>query len=222
MNKSQTNKRVERSVPGLHESLIGKLPTHIMRSDRVLDLGCGTGAWLERLSDAGFSNLHGVDSKASDAAGIAAVIKQANLDDPDWSQGMELFDLISAIEVLEHLENPGSFLNQLSKLLNENGRILITTPNVHSLICRVRYLLNGKLKQFDNKGDPTHIYPVFFENLVKVLDRHGMQIEAYWGYPDSGKSLTSRSSLGIFAGFLRLFLPEKIGGDVFCMLIKKK
>ena len=221
MNSTQTNYRVERSVPGLHDSLIRHLPAHLRKENAVLDLGCGTGAWLERLSNAGFTNLYGVDFSPDDSAGVNARISQANLDDRDWSDGMKAFSLITAIEVLEHLENPGSFLHQLARLLDSNGRILITTPNVHSLICRVRYLMNGKLKQFDDKGDPTHIYPVFIQNLERVLERKGLKIESYWGYPEDGTSLTSRAPLRMLGRALGLFLPEKIGGDVFCMLIAK-
>jgi 2-polyprenyl-6-hydroxyphenyl methylase/3-demethylubiquinone-9 3-methyltransferase len=213
--------RVERSVPGLHNSLIKKISACCSKEGAILDLGCGTGAWLQRLAADGYTNLYGVDADIDSTSGVRASVSRADLNSHDWCRQMGSFDLITAIEVLEHLENPGLFLGQVAEILAADGRALITTPNVHSVLCRVRYLLNGKLKQFDEKGDPTHIYPVFIENLEKLLGRHGLVLEEFWGYPENGKSLTSRSLLNLVAGAMRLALPEKAGGDVLCVLIRK-
>lgn len=214
--------RIERSVPGLHANLVSQLPTGLSRHGRILDLGCGTGAWLERLADNGFENLHGVDADTDQNVGIRATVTQANLDATGWEERLGTYDLITAIEVLEHLENPGQFLTQVAHLLNDNGQLLLSTPNVHSVICRLRYLMLGKLKQFDDKGDPTHIYPVFVENLEKLLLRRGLEIKRLWGYPENGSSLTSRSATNLIGRLLGTILPQRVGGDVFCALIGKR
>lgn len=214
--------RVERSVSGLHVNLVSKLPMSLSRQGRILDLGCGTGAWLERLSDNGFENLHGVDADTEQNVGIRATVTQANLDTAGWEKKLGSYDLITAIEVLEHLENPGQFLTQVAHLLNDNGQLLLTTPNVHSVICRLRYLALGKLKQFDDKGDPTHIYPVFAENLEKLLLRRGLEIKRLWGYPENGDSLTSRPITNLAGRLLGAILPQRVGGDVLCALIGKR
>ena len=216
------NNRVERSVRGLHDHLVFQLPNGLTPQSRILDLGCGTGAWLERLAEIGFENLHGVDADIGQSKGIRAKVSQENLDTAGWGAGLGNFDLITAIEVLEHLENPGQFLSQVSELLADNGGFLMTTPNVHSVISRLRYLMLGKLKQFDNKGDPTHIYPVFIENLEKVLLRHGLEIQRLWGYPEDGTSLTSRSMTNLAGRVLATFLRERVSGDVLCVLIRKQ
>ena len=218
----KNNNRIERSVPGLHANLISQLPADLSRQGRILDLGCGTGAWLERLADNGFENLHGVDADTDQNAGIRATVTKANLDAAGWEEKLGSYDLITAIEVLEHLENPGQFLTQITHLLNDKGQLLLTTPNVHSVICRLRYLMFGKLKQFDNKGDPTHIYPVFAENLEKLLLRRDLEIKRLWGYPENGSSLTSRSVTNLAGWLLGTILPQRVGGDVFCALIGKR
>lgn len=214
--------RIERSVPGLHANLVSQLPIGLSRQGRILDLGCGTGAWLERLADNGYENLHGVDADTDQNAGIRATVTQANLDAAGWEEKLGSYDLITAIEVLEHLENPGQFLTQVAHLLNDHGQLLLTTPNVHSVICRLRYLMLGKLKQFDDKGDPTHIYPVFAENLEKLLLRRGLEVKRLWGYPENGGSLTSRSATNLAGRLLGTILPQRVGGDVFCALIGKR
>ena len=51
----------ERANSGLHESLLGRLPGALKKDDPILDVGCGTGAWLARLHAEGFTDLTGID-----------------------------------------------------------------------------------------------------------------------------------------------------------------
>jgi 2-polyprenyl-3-methyl-5-hydroxy-6-metoxy-1,4-benzoquinol methylase len=55
----------ELTLAGLHEALAATLahtPGIDLRTNPVLDLGCGCGAWLARLARNGFTDLRGVDS----------------------------------------------------------------------------------------------------------------------------------------------------------------
>ena len=49
----------ERTIRGLHDHLFQHLP-QLEPEDSVLDIGCGTGSWLQRLANAGYRNLHGI------------------------------------------------------------------------------------------------------------------------------------------------------------------
>jgi ubiquinone/menaquinone biosynthesis C-methylase UbiE len=55
----------ERTVAGLHESLVRRLPASLPRDAMVLDIGCGTGASISRLRAHGFTQLHGIDRDVS-------------------------------------------------------------------------------------------------------------------------------------------------------------
>jgi hypothetical protein len=144
------------------------------------------------------------------------------LDTGDLDLGDKKFGLITAIEVIEHLENPGWFFSSVAKYLEDDGYFIMTTPNIHSVLCRFRFLLTGKLKQFDEKGDPTHIYPVLLTALERVLRRYQMGIVKKWSYPADGGSITSRPVLKIAAAILGAILPNPDPGDVLCLLIQKK
>ncbi len=90
----------------------------------VLDVGSGTGINLNYLETHGgnrFARLIGVDPNATPArAGRRDIRNDLPSGDP--------FDLILAMDVLEHVEDPVDLLNHLHGLLKSSGRLLVTVP----------------------------------------------------------------------------------------------
>lgn len=212
---------IERTmVPGLHEHLLKSIPQAINHNKPVLDIGCGTGAWLERLANAGFNNLHGTDQDIEQLGTKKATCSQANLDWSDLGLKQNKFALITSIEVLEHLENPGRLFYHVANLLEPDGYLLLTTPNLHSVLSRLRFLITGNLRQFDDKGEPTHIYPVVLTPLIRILQSYHLEIVEKWSYP-LAESVTSRASLKMASSFLSLMLKDDLPGDILCLLIQK-
>jgi 2-polyprenyl-3-methyl-5-hydroxy-6-metoxy-1,4-benzoquinol methylase len=214
------NGLTERTVGGLHDALVQKLPD-INHDTPVLDVGCGTGAWLERLAGIGFTCLYGVDRDISHFRTKNATCSQIDLDQGLVSLGKQKYGLITAIEVVEHLENPGRLFKLVSNHLDRDGYFLLTTPNIHSIACRLKFLITGKLASFDEKGDPTHIYPVLLTSLERVLPRHSLKIVNKWGYPANG-SLIYRGSSVVLSSLMGMFLPNQERGDTLCLLIQKQ
>ena len=48
------------------------------------------------------------------------------------------YDLIIAIELIEHIENPFHFVREIAKSLNPNGQAILTSPNILSIRSRFR------------------------------------------------------------------------------------
>lgn len=98
---------------------------------RILDVGCGTGSLITLpLGSLGY-NILGIDI---DKASIDFALKNNIYNNVSFKQERieniyDKYDIIIASELLEHLENPLEFLNILETKLNENGIIIITTPN---------------------------------------------------------------------------------------------
>ena len=209
----------ENTIAGLHSALIQRLP-EISHTAPVLDIGCGTGAWLERLATAGFSNLHGIDLDTEQFGGSEATCSKVNLDLEEIDLGEQKYGLISAIELIEHMENPGRLFHLVSRYLDDSGCFLLTTPNIHSLRCRLKFFLTGQLASFDKKGDPTHIYPVLLTSLQRLLPRYSLEIMKSWSYPEKG-SLIYRRPIKMMSAGLGLVLPNQVPGDTLCLLIRK-
>ena len=211
------------STPQLHPHIAGKVRQLAPEpATRILDLGCGSGALLERLAAMGYRDLMGVDIRPP-ASGSSITYRQADLDCFRLDVPHGAFDLALAVEVIEHIENPGLFLAELARLLRPGGMGLFTTPNLHSAQAKLLFGLTDRLKQFDGKGDPTHIMPIVLFPYTRLLNRHGFVVLESWGFPENGSSPTSRPLMRLAARLLRPIVRTSIAhGDTLCLLIKRK
>jgi 2-polyprenyl-3-methyl-5-hydroxy-6-metoxy-1,4-benzoquinol methylase len=87
--------------------------------DRVLDFGCGGGAFLKFLKENGYANVFGYD-EFSEKYGDKSVLNAQ-------------YDLILTQDVLEHVAEPWDLLRQLDSLIKPGGAILIGTPNADAI-----------------------------------------------------------------------------------------
>jgi len=191
------------------------------RDIRILDLGCGSGAFLLRLKDLGFTQLWGVDIEPPKIGLTGISLSSIDIDTGRIPHADAAFDLIFAIEVIEHVENLGLVLRELNRLLAKGGQVVLTTPNVHSAEAKLRFLLLDRLKQFDEIGDPTHITPIFQYPFEKMLRRHSLTIQRRWGFPLDGSSVTSRPLLRSIAFLTRLLARSATQGDNLFMILER-
>ena len=208
--KALPQKRLtEITVEGLHAHLVDTVLLRYARPDmRCVDLGAGTGALAVRLQQLGL-DVMGADRNS---AGFQAPVqfRQVDLNDAKFADalGKGAFDLVTAVEVIEHLEAPIAFLRGLAQLLAPNGVAVVTTPNVDSLPARLKFLLKGKLRMLDKHGDPTHITPIFWDLLTRqYLDRAGLRLVEHHVYPPRG-FIAGRPA---YQRLLRLLAPLVVG-----------
>lgn len=107
------------------------------RPGRVLDVGCGNGARLQRLAAAGWqAEGQEVDPEAAGAAkALGLDVHVGPLDDAHFSE--RRYDAIVSNHVVEHLHDPGAMARRCRGLLEDNGKLVIITPNVRSLGSRL-------------------------------------------------------------------------------------
>ena len=107
------------------------------------------------------------------------------------------FDVVVAGELIEHLSNPGLFLDGARSIIGSEGRLLLSTPNPHAIVYTKKAILGQ-----DNNVEHTCW---FDEQFIKQLaDRHG------WTLAD----LSYRPPTG---GLSRLAwsLSQRLGGPGF-------
>ena len=85
---------------------------------------------------------------------------------------VEEFSTIVAGEIIEHLPNPGRFLQSCRMALKEGGRLVLSTPNPYSFMC---FLMHAK--NFDRAFNPDHTCWFCAQTLREILNRSGFEIE---------------------------------------------
>lgn len=119
----------------IHHFNIEKTKTAPFEGLRILDIGCGGGILTEPLVRLGGS-VTGIDAgeKNIKMASLHAEKSNLNIDykvstPEDLAINGELFDVITALEIVEHVTDPQQFLHDSSKLLKKNGLIFLSTLN---------------------------------------------------------------------------------------------
>ena len=200
---------------GLHDFVQERVLTRYARPMiRTVDLGTGPGGMAARLSAMGCDVL-AVDR---DAQGYEASVSHAcvNFDQPDFASqlGEASFGIVTAIEVIEHVESPIGFLRNVRCLLAPGGVAVLTTPNVDSLPARSKFLLKGKIRTMDEQSEPTHISPIFFDLLIRqFLPRVGLRLREHLVFPPNGYQLTRKPIALGFRLVSLVFSGDALLGD---------
>lgn len=191
-----------RALPGTHERVVEIALRYAAPGARVLELGAGSGALAERLQAAGFQVT------AADLENyfeLPSEFVQLNFDDPHFDRNLtKRFDVITSVEVIEHLENPAGFLRSISRLLKENGVAILTTPNVENVPARLKFLRSGDVRAMD-KNAPEHITPIHLDLFIRqILPRTELKLVEHFVHPKGDFPLTGRRFL---VPFLRALVP---------------
>ena len=102
---------------------------------RYLDIGCGYGFAVDFASQILELDAFGVDPSQFAAAGrdgLKIAIIQSYLS-PSLDLGGRLFDLVVASEVIEHTKDPRGFVELMKDRLDDNGTVILTTPDGESI-----------------------------------------------------------------------------------------
>jgi 2-polyprenyl-6-hydroxyphenyl methylase/3-demethylubiquinone-9 3-methyltransferase len=155
-----------------------------MEKKTALDVGCGAGLLAEPLSRLG-ARVTGIDA----APEVIAVAR-----DHAASMGLEIdyrvapvektegqFDLVTSMEVIEHVADPAAFVKSLAKRLAPDGLLILSTPNATAWSRLMMITLGEGLGQiprgthdFDKFIAPARMKILLAEAGLKCLDVEGI------------------------------------------------
>jgi 2-polyprenyl-6-hydroxyphenyl methylase/3-demethylubiquinone-9 3-methyltransferase len=168
---------------------------------RVLDVGCGAGLLAEPLKRLGAS-VTAVDAAAENIA-VARSHANASALVIDYRTGGieavagETFDLVTCMEVIEHVSDPVTFVAGLSGALAEGGLLIMSTPN-RTPVSRLAMITLAEGTGRIPRG--THDWDKFItpEELADMLSGAGLAVRDTRGIafaPTSGFTLSSSLTL---------------------------
>lgn len=143
---------------------------------RLLDVGCGSGAFMLRQRERGW-RVYGIEP--SDAA--AGVARSLGLSDV-WTSDVaaaplngHCFDVITLMGVLDHVPEPLAALTRLRAACNQGGRLIATVPNATGSAARV---FGPDWPGWDLPRHQNHFSP---ETLRQMLRKAGFdRVELLW------------------------------------------
>lgn len=139
------------------------------KTGRWLDVGFGEGALLTIAAQSGWSCYGTEASQRALEYGQAQnwMVTSDPESDPRFEAGS--FDVVTMIELLEHVPQPARFLSDAARWLRQGGLLYITTPNVRGLNGRILGL------KWSIVSPPEHIVLWTVPALLSALAKAGLQ-----------------------------------------------
>ena len=128
----------------VHLEWLERQGLHDFKGKRCMDLGCGSGFLSERQITEGAALAVGIDvapvafPPAETRAKQGPFYLQADLNSASWlppgfrDGQVQGFNLITAFNIIEHLDSPWLFIKASRSLLGPGGRLIISSPNAVS------------------------------------------------------------------------------------------
>ena len=174
---------------------------HPLAGKSALDVGCGAGLLCEPMARLG-ADVTGVDAAPENTAAAAVHADGAGLDiryiaGEVGALDIGTFDLVTAMEVIEHVADKPAFIAALAGRLAPDGLMVLSTPNRTP---QSRLLMIGAAEGLGMIPKGTHHWDDFItpEELGALLDDAGLEMGEPRGIsfrPDKGLHLSADLSL---------------------------
>lgn len=151
-----------------------------------LDVGCGDGFLLDKLEEQGFTNISGIDPYiGEDIYKPNYKIHKKTIE--NLVEEKIKFDIIILSHVFEHLEHPKDSLENILKILNPKGYLILRTP---MSMCFAYHKYGKNWFQIDA---PRHILIPSFTGLKNTCELMGYSLKHYFFDSDSKQFLISQN-----------------------------
>jgi 2-polyprenyl-3-methyl-5-hydroxy-6-metoxy-1,4-benzoquinol methylase len=141
---------------------------------RMVDLGCAYGYLVDS------ANRRGFDPMGVDVSGYA--VNEARRRFPgldikrmDLDRGVDLdqasFDVVTAMDVLEHCRDPGQVLAGIREIMRDDAVLLVSVPD-------------ADIFPEERDLDKTHLWRISMKQWKEVFIRAGFDVEGTWVFPN--------------------------------------
>lgn len=159
----------------------------------AIDVGCGAGLLVEPLARLG-ARMTGIDAAPENIGAARAHAAATGLDIEYIAGGIEnlpgrSFDLVTSMEVIEHVTDPAAFVRALAGALAEGGLMILSTPN-RTLASHLAMITLAEGTGAIPKGThdwtkflrPEELEALLADAGLKVIDRTGLGLSPARGF----------------------------------------
>lgn len=202
--------------------------------ENILDYGCGVGTFSFFMASKGHT-VTGVDISdkaintaklSSEAMGLDRNTTFLNLVESKKHLKKDDFDLLTMIEVIEHVPNDKAAMKHLSALIKRGGYILLTTPSLSAPLYKW-----GLLNKFDQRVGHIRRYSresikdLFKDTEMKVIslsEKDSVLRNSLYTFPPAGFLIRFiKGPISSFMSWLENPLIKLFGGSSFYVIAKK-
>ena len=148
---------------------------------RIVDVPCGSGAFVQRLKDHDYHHVYGIDIEDGleidhESFRQGDMTDRLPLDD-------ESVDTLVCIDGIEHIDRQQDFIAEVIRVLRPGGEFIVSTPNISSIRSRLKWLLTGHHHKCNsplderNPGPLHHVALLSFREISYLLHSAGFHIE---------------------------------------------
>jgi len=197
------------------------------KGPKVLDVGCVGGKldenspyWLHKYLRDKFDYVVGIDINREAITVLRNKGYRVYLGDAQSFSLNEKFNTIVAGELIEHLSNPGQFLERAKCHLEKDGRIVLTTPYAFGLV-NVLYAIVKFPKTCSN---PEHTVWFCPSTLTELVQRYGFKVRHWELVEDyySGVPSLKYRLLVWFLKIMRPLLPKRLTANCLLYVLEPK
>lgn len=174
------------STGPIYDAVLREAAPHA-RGD-VLDFGAGNGTVAALLAAVPeVSTVTAADLASYEGGPTPPKVRwlQADLNEP-LPLAAHSFDLIVAVEIIEHLENPRAVAREWRRLLRPGGTLVMSTPNVECIRSLLALVFRGHFLPFTEPWYPAHITALTAADARRVLTEAGF-VGVRVDYTDHGR-----------------------------------
>ncbi len=143
----------------------------VPEKDRLLEIGCGHGFFLERALDLGFREVYGVEPSRH-AVEIASPRVRGNIRNDLFRDGLfpqAYFDVVCAFQVFDHMTRPNDVLDACRRVLRPGGIALFINHDAGAWTNRL-------LGERSPIIDVEHIYLYNRDTMRRIFSKHGFDV----------------------------------------------
>jgi 2-polyprenyl-3-methyl-5-hydroxy-6-metoxy-1,4-benzoquinol methylase len=192
--------------------------SHFVQGKTVLDVGCVDHSasveredhWLHKHLASSARSILGLDILETDAAELRRRGYEVVCGDAMTVSLNQTFDVVVAGEIIEHIDNPATFVSNMARHLNEQGRLVMTTPHAFFFL----HFLESIFSSAKRRWNPQHVTwycPFTLENLLR---RNDLEVESCYYFTRSRKlrrvmQLTHLPCYGVVASSILMIARKK-------------
>jgi len=168
------------AASGVHSKALGLAKKYLNKDSRILIAGSGEGGLEYQLlkSDLAANAISALDI---DPAQYKIPDIECQYCDLNGTIPFDdaIFDVCFSIEVIEHLNNPQNLVDEVHRILKPGGMLMLSTPNVHSIAQKLRFLFSDEFQWFRDKDHKNlgHIHPIFDWLLKRMIQNRFELVE---------------------------------------------